>query len=196
MEKQTMDKSKQAFHKLKQAFRKPPTPKQAFRKPTKSKKFFRKHKQSFRKRSNPIGPRDPIFFGNLRLLFRFISEQGKILPRRVTRLTLKQQRKITLSIKQARILALLPFLNSEKNKVRKKQFKENKVRKDNERKFKKGKLAPWNGKNKSTKDPKNRGYTQDKSTKDPKNRGYTQDKNRRYTQDRKNESNPSNSNGN
>nr|YP_011001851.1 ribosomal protein S18 [[Bauhinia] glauca var. hupehana]WPN87556.1 ribosomal protein S18 [[Bauhinia] glauca var. hupehana] len=48
------------------------------------------------------------------LITRFISEQGKILSRRVNRLTLKQQRLITIAIKQARILSLLPFLNNEK----------------------------------------------------------------------------------
>jgi ribosomal protein S18 len=44
----------------------------------------------------------------------FISEQGKILSRQVNRLNLKQQRLITSTIKQARILSLLPFLNNEK----------------------------------------------------------------------------------
>nr|YP_010286437.1 ribosomal protein S18 [Dracocephalum psammophilum]UKS09545.1 ribosomal protein S18 [Dracocephalum psammophilum] len=48
------------------------------------------------------------------LISRFISEQGKILSRRVNRLTLKQQRLITIAIKQARIFSLLPFLNNEK----------------------------------------------------------------------------------
>jgi small subunit ribosomal protein S18 len=48
------------------------------------------------------------------LISRFISEQGKILARRVNRLTLKQQRLITIAIKQARVLSLLPFLNNEK----------------------------------------------------------------------------------
>ncbi|WKA03308.1 hypothetical protein VitviT2T_021425 [Vitis vinifera] len=47
------------------------------------------------------------------LISRFISEQGKILSRRVNRLTLKQQRLITIAIKQARILSSLPFLNNE-----------------------------------------------------------------------------------
>jgi hypothetical protein len=46
------------------------------------------------------------------LLYRFISQQGKILSRRVNKLTLKQQRLITTAIKQARILSLLPFVNS------------------------------------------------------------------------------------
>ena len=43
-------------------------------------------------------------------LLKFINEQGKILPRRVTGLTSKQQKKVTKLIKTARIAALLPFV--------------------------------------------------------------------------------------
>ena len=42
-------------------------------------------------------------------LNQYITEQGKILPRRINGLSMKQQKKITKSIKRARILALLPF---------------------------------------------------------------------------------------
>nr|QUB01857.1 ribosomal protein S18 [Cochliostema odoratissimum] len=80
----------------------------------KSKHSFRKYKRSFRRRLHPIGSGDRIHYRNMSLISRFISEQGKILSRRVNRLTLKQQRLITISIKQARILSLLPFLNNEK----------------------------------------------------------------------------------
>nr|YP_010616254.1 ribosomal protein S18 [Elaphoglossum yoshinagae]YP_010701091.1 ribosomal protein S18 [Lomagramma matthewii]UAT96813.1 ribosomal protein S18 [Elaphoglossum marginatum var. marginatum]WAU47625.1 ribosomal protein S18 [Elaphoglossum yoshinagae]WCI21331.1 ribosomal protein S18 [Lomagramma matthewii] len=47
------------------------------------------------------------------LLRRFVSEQGRILPRRMNRLTSKQQRSVAIAIKRARILALLPFSNNE-----------------------------------------------------------------------------------
>nr|YP_010349272.1 ribosomal protein S18 [Chloranthus angustifolius]UNV39627.1 ribosomal protein S18 [Chloranthus angustifolius] len=80
----------------------------------KSKRPFRKKKRSFRKRLPPIGSGDRIDYRNMSLISRFISEQGKILSRRVNRLTLKQQRLITTAIKQARILSSLPFLNNEK----------------------------------------------------------------------------------
>ncbi|CAN6447382.1 ribosomal protein S18 (chloroplast) [Nymphaea colorata] len=80
----------------------------------KFKRPFRKSKRSFRRRLPPIGLGDRIDYRNMSLISRFISEQGKILPRRVNRLTLKQQRLITIAIKQARILSLLPFLNNEK----------------------------------------------------------------------------------
>nr|YP_010829404.1 ribosomal protein S18 [Silene alexandrae]WFF48103.1 ribosomal protein S18 [Silene alexandrae] len=80
----------------------------------KSKRPFIKSKRSFRRRLPPIQPGDRIDYRNMSLISRFISEQGKILSRRVNRLTLKQQRLITIAIKQARILSLLPFLNKEK----------------------------------------------------------------------------------
>lgn len=44
-------------------------------------------------------------------LRKFITEQGRILPRRRTQLTAKQHRKVTKLIKQARILGFLPFIN-------------------------------------------------------------------------------------
>ncbi|MCS6782022.1 MAG: 30S ribosomal protein S18 [Gloeomargarita sp. SKYBB_i_bin120] len=67
----------------------------------------------YRRRVSPIKPSDPIDYKDIDLLRKFISEQGKILPRRVTGLTAKQQRQVTRAIKQARILALLPFVNRE-----------------------------------------------------------------------------------
>nr|AVM82825.1 ribosomal protein S18 [Pyrostegia venusta] len=73
-----------------------------------------KKKRSFRRPLSPIQPGDRIHHKNISLISRFISQQGKILPRRVTRLTLKQQRLVTKAIKIARILVLLPFRNNEK----------------------------------------------------------------------------------
>nr|YP_010832108.1 ribosomal protein S18 [Caragana acanthophylla]WFG51241.1 ribosomal protein S18 [Caragana acanthophylla] len=78
----------------------------------KSKRLFLKSKQSFRRSLSPIQSGDRIDYKNMSLLCRFISQQGKILSRRVNRLTLKQQRLITIAIKQARILSSLPFFNS------------------------------------------------------------------------------------
>jgi len=80
----------------------------------KSKRLFIKSKRSFRRRLPPIQSGDRIDYKNMGLICRFISEQEKILSRRVNRLTLKQQRLITIAIKQARILSSLPFLNNEK----------------------------------------------------------------------------------
>ena len=43
-------------------------------------------------------------------LKKFVSEKGKILPRRVTGLCAKHQREVTVAIKRARQIALLPFI--------------------------------------------------------------------------------------
>jgi small subunit ribosomal protein S18 len=67
----------------------------------------------FRKRLSPIKPGDPIDYKDVDLLRKFVTERGKILPRRITGLTSKQQRDFTLSIKRARQIALMPFINVE-----------------------------------------------------------------------------------
>nr|YP_009994065.1 ribosomal protein S18 [Corydalis inopinata]QNO35840.1 ribosomal protein S18 [Corydalis inopinata] len=89
----------------------------------KSKKSVRKSKskQSFRKRLPRIGSGDRIDYRNMSLISRFISDEGKLLSRRVNRLTLTQQRLITRAIKQARILSLLPFLHPKKKDPKKKE---------------------------------------------------------------------------
>ena len=67
----------------------------------------------FRRRVSPIKPGDPIDYKDVDLLRKFITEHGKILPRRITGLTAKQQRDLTTGIKRARIIALLPYVNGE-----------------------------------------------------------------------------------
>ncbi len=67
----------------------------------------------FRRRVSPLKPEEPIDYKEVDLLRKFITERGKILPRRITGLTAKQQRNLTEAIKRARILALLPFVNQE-----------------------------------------------------------------------------------
>jgi len=51
-----------------------------------------------------------ITYKDTKILSNFISDQGKILPRRITGLSSKQQKKVTKLIKTARIAALLPFV--------------------------------------------------------------------------------------
>ena len=67
----------------------------------------------FKKRLSPIKPGDPIDYKDVDLLKKFITERGKILPRRLTGLTAKQQRDLTNAVKRARIVALLPFVDPE-----------------------------------------------------------------------------------
>lgn len=54
-----------------------------------------------------------IDYKNVVLLRKFITAEGKILPRRVNRLSAKQQRYITKAIKNARMTGFLPFIHKE-----------------------------------------------------------------------------------
>jgi small subunit ribosomal protein S18 len=67
---------------------------------TKDKKIYCMFKRSGIKY---IDYKDPDF------LLRFINEQGKLLPRRLTGTSLKFQRKVSVAVKRARHLALLPY---------------------------------------------------------------------------------------
>ena len=51
-----------------------------------------------------IDYKDPDF------LMRFLNDQGKILPRRITGTSLKYQRKLSVAIKRCRQIALLPYV--------------------------------------------------------------------------------------
>ena len=51
-----------------------------------------------------------VDYKDIEYLQRFINEQGKILPRRVTNTSAKRQRQITRAVKRARHLAMLPFV--------------------------------------------------------------------------------------
>jgi small subunit ribosomal protein S18 len=68
--------------------------------------FFR------RRKSCPFsGPNAPkIDYKDVKLLQRFISERGKIVPSRITAVSAKKQRELAQAIKRARYLALLPYL--------------------------------------------------------------------------------------
>lgn len=51
-----------------------------------------------------------IDYKDASFLLKFINDQGKILPRRLTGNSLKFQRKVALSVKRARHMAILPFV--------------------------------------------------------------------------------------
>ena len=51
----------------------------------------------------------PIDYKDVATLRKYISERGKILPRRITGTCAKHQRAITLAVKRARHVALLPY---------------------------------------------------------------------------------------
>lgn len=68
--------------------------------------FFR------RRKSCPFsGPNAPaIDYKDVKLLGRFISERGKIVPSRITAVSAKKQRELARAIKRARNLALIAFV--------------------------------------------------------------------------------------
>ncbi|MDR0910061.1 MAG: 30S ribosomal protein S18 [Spirochaetaceae bacterium] len=68
------------------------------------KPFFKKKVCRFCNQKLKIDYKDPD------TLRRFITERGKILPRRITGTCAKHQRVLAIAIKRARILALLPFV--------------------------------------------------------------------------------------
>ncbi|MFZ9044983.1 MAG: 30S ribosomal protein S18 [Cyclobacteriaceae bacterium] len=51
-----------------------------------------------------------IDYKNPDFLLKFVNEQGKILPRRITGTSLKYQRKVAQAVKRARHIALLPYV--------------------------------------------------------------------------------------
>ncbi|MDA0268649.1 MAG: 30S ribosomal protein S18 [Cyanobacteria bacterium] len=67
----------------------------------------------FRRRLSPIKPEEKIDYKDVDLLRKFITDRGKILPRRISGLTAQQQRHLTTAIKRARAIALLPYVNRE-----------------------------------------------------------------------------------
>ncbi len=77
--------------------------------PTVKRPFFR------RKKTCPFtGPgAPPIDWKNARMLGRFISERGKIVPSRITAVSQKKQRELAQAIKRARYMGLLPYVRHE-----------------------------------------------------------------------------------
>jgi small subunit ribosomal protein S18 len=67
--------------------------------------FFR------RRKSCPFSGADApaIDYKDVRLLQRYVSERGKIVPSRITAVSAKKQREMARAIKRARFLALLPY---------------------------------------------------------------------------------------
>ena len=63
-------------------------------------------------KSSPIKKSEKIDYKNIELLKKYVTEQGKIIPRRATGVTVQEQRKLAKAIKRARVLAFFPFVNS------------------------------------------------------------------------------------
>ena len=52
-----------------------------------------------------------VDYKDVKLLRRFINDQGKIMPRRVTGTSAKMHRKVVRAIKRSRTIALMPFVD-------------------------------------------------------------------------------------
>jgi len=66
-----------------------------------------------RKKSSPLNVGEAVDYKDVRKLQRFLTERGKVLPRRATGLTAKQQRQVARAIKRARQIALLPYVKAD-----------------------------------------------------------------------------------
>jgi len=75
-----------------------------------SKKSFFKRRSKGCPLSEPGAPK--VDYKNPKLLLRFVSERGRMLPRRITYISAKKQRELKIAIKRARNLALLPFVDN------------------------------------------------------------------------------------
>jgi small subunit ribosomal protein S18 len=68
--------------------------------------FFRRRKTCPFTGENAL----PIDYKDTRLLGKFVSERGKIIPSRISAVSVKKQRELTVAIKRARFLALMPYI--------------------------------------------------------------------------------------
>ena len=70
--------------------------------------IFQNQKYKFKKKCPLSGKGAPVIdYKNIKLLKKYITENGKIMPSRITSVSQKKQRELSLSIKRARNLALL-----------------------------------------------------------------------------------------
>ncbi|MAT39744.1 MAG: 30S ribosomal protein S18 [Ectothiorhodospiraceae bacterium] len=65
-----------------------------------------------KRRPDPFGGKDAIYidYKDQKFLERFTNDQGKILPRRLTGLSAKNQRRVVEAVKRARYMAILPYV--------------------------------------------------------------------------------------
>jgi len=68
------------------------------------------NKRTIKKKINPLKKSKVVDYMDAKFLNRFINDQGKILPKRITGVNAYQQRQVAKAIKYARHLAILPFV--------------------------------------------------------------------------------------
>ena len=52
-------------------------------------------------------------YKDIRIIYRYVTERGKIVPRRLSGVSSKNQRKLAVAIKRARTIAIMPFVSAE-----------------------------------------------------------------------------------
>ncbi|WP_436763142.1 30S ribosomal protein S18 [Streptosporangium sp. V21-05] len=75
-----------------------------------------KPRRTSRKKANPLHGVSHIDYKDTDLLRKFISDRGKIRSRRVTGVTVQQQRRLAIAIKNAREMALLPYASASRSR--------------------------------------------------------------------------------
>ena len=65
-------------------------------------------------KSNPLGSAQ-IDYKDIKLLQKFVSESGKIIPSRISAVPVSKQRELAKAIKRARFLALMPYVAGSEN---------------------------------------------------------------------------------
>jgi small subunit ribosomal protein S18 len=75
--------------------------------PSSKRQFFR------RRKTCPFSGAHPLIidYKDVRMLSKFVSERGKMMPSRVSAVSAKRQRELATAIKRARFLALMPYVN-------------------------------------------------------------------------------------
>lgn len=79
------------------------------KKPVEKKKFFKQHTKNKKKVCAFCEDKKAIDYKDVNRLRKFVTEKGKIIPSRQTGTCARHQRELTVAIKRARNIALLPF---------------------------------------------------------------------------------------
>lgn len=74
-------------------------------------------KRRIKKRVSPINLDQKFYDKDLNFLTTFLTEQGRITPRYITKLTVKQQNRLAKAVKRARVQNLLPFVLKDDNSI-------------------------------------------------------------------------------
>lgn len=71
-----------------------------------------KKKRRYSRPKRTLDPKISFDYKDTQLLRRFVTEHGRIVPRRISGASTQQQRELTVAVKRARMCALLPYVPS------------------------------------------------------------------------------------